>query len=141
MTYQDLKAKNEKNTKKKWKKEKKLTLTLLKGKILRGLHPTFSRLDFHRQNSPSKSVFQLNRFQKHNSLTVRQLGAPAHLGSTPRPRTALLTCLKMYSAIGNSAIGNYVVVYSKLTPETVLLEVSYVKNDKKQCYGRTFGTN
>ena len=49
--------------------------------------------------------------------------------STPRPRTALLMCLKKYSAIGNSAIGNYVVLYSKLTLKTVLLEVSYGKND------------
>ena len=32
-------------------------------------------------------------------------------------------------AIGNSAIGNYVVLYSKLTLKTVLLEVSYGKND------------
>ena len=36
-------------------------------------------------------------------------------GLTPRPGTALLMCLKKYSAIGNSAIGNYVVLYSKLT--------------------------
>ena len=50
-------------------------------------------------------------------------------GLTPRPRTALLMCLKKYSAIGNSAIGNYVVLYSKLTLETVLLEITYVKND------------
>ena len=52
-------------------------------------------------------------------------------------------CLKKYSAIGNRAIENYAVVYiySKLTLETVLLEVSYVKNDQKQYYGRTFGTN
>ena len=48
---------------------------------------------------------------------------------TPRPRTALLMCLKKYSAIGNSAIGNYVVLYSKPTLKTVLLEVSYGKND------------
>ena len=49
--------------------------------------------------------------------------------TTPRPRAALLMCLKRYSAIGNSAIGNYEVVYSELILETVLLEVSYVKND------------
>ena len=48
---------------------------------------------------------------------------------TPRPRTALLVFLKKYSAIGNSAIGNYVVLCSKLTLKTVLLEVSYGKND------------
>ena len=48
---------------------------------------------------------------------------------SPRPRTALLMCLRKYIAIRNSAIRNYVVVYSKLTLETVLLEVSYVKND------------
>ena len=36
---------------------------------------------------------------------------------------------KKYSAIGNSAIGNYVVLYSKLILKTVLLEVSYGKND------------
>ena len=41
---------------------------------------------------------------------------------TPWPCTALLMGLKKYSAIGN-----YVMVYSKLTLETVLLEV--VKND------------
>ena len=44
-------------------------------------------------------------------------------------RAALLMCLKKYSAIGNSAIGNYVVLYCKLTLKTVLLEVSYGKND------------
>ena len=43
---------------------------------------------------------------------------------TPRPRAALLMCLKKYSAIGSSPIGNYVVGYSKLTLETVLLKVS-----------------
>ena len=43
---------------------------------------------------------------------------------TPRPRAALLMCLKKYSAIGNSAIGNYVVLCSKLILKTVLLEVS-----------------
>ena len=48
---------------------------------------------------------------------------------TPRPRAALLMCLEKYNAIGNSAIGNYVVSYSKLTLKTVLLEVSYDKND------------
>ena len=48
---------------------------------------------------------------------------------TPRPRVALLMCLKKYSAIGNSAIGNYVVLYSKLLPKTVLLEVNYGKNN------------
>ena len=48
---------------------------------------------------------------------------------TPRPRAALLMCLKKYSAIGNSAIGNYVVLYSKLTLKTVLLEVNFGKND------------
>ena len=48
---------------------------------------------------------------------------------TLSPRTALFRCLKKYSAIGNSAIGNYVVLYSKLTLKTVLLEVSYGKND------------
>ena len=49
--------------------------------------------------------------------------------TTPRPRAALLMCLKKYSAIGNSAIGNDVVLYSKLVRKTVLLEVSYGKND------------
>ena len=50
--------------------------------------------------------------------------------ATPsRPRAALLMCLKRYSAIGNSAIGNHVVLYSKLIQKTVLLEVSYDKND------------
>ena len=48
---------------------------------------------------------------------------------TPMPRTALLMCLKKYSALGNSAIGNYVVSYSKLILKTVLIEVSYGKND------------
>lgn len=48
---------------------------------------------------------------------------------TPKSRTALLMCPKKYSAIGNSAIGNYEVAYSKLTLETVPLEVSYFKND------------
>ena len=43
---------------------------------------------------------------------------------TPRPRAALLMCLRKYSAIGNSAIGNYVVLCSKLILQTVLLEVS-----------------
>ena len=48
---------------------------------------------------------------------------------TPRPCVALLMCLKRYSAIGNSAIGNYVVVCSKIIQKTVLLEVSFGKND------------
>ena len=48
---------------------------------------------------------------------------------TPRPRAALLMCLKKYSATGNSAMGNYVVLCSKITLKTVLLEVSYGKND------------
>ena len=34
--------------------------------------------------------------------------------SIPRPRAALLMRLKKYSAIGNSAIGNYLVLCSKL---------------------------
>ena len=45
------------------------------------------------------------------------------------PRAALLMCLKRYFAIGNIAIGNYVVLYSKFILKTVLLEVSYGKND------------
>ena len=48
---------------------------------------------------------------------------------TPRPLAALLMCLKQYSAIGNSAIRNYVVLCSKLILKTVLLKVSYGKND------------
>ena len=36
---------------------------------------------------------------------------------------------KKYSAIGNSAIGNCIVLCSKLILKTVLLEVSYGKND------------
>ena len=48
---------------------------------------------------------------------------------TPRPRAALLMCLKKYSAIGNSAIGDYVVLCSRLILKTVLLEVSYSRND------------
>ena len=48
---------------------------------------------------------------------------------TPRPRTALLMCLKQYSAKGNSAIGNYVALYSNLILKAVLLEISYGKND------------
>ena len=51
------------------------------------------------------------------------------IATTPRPRAALLMCLKEYSAIENSAVGNYVVLYSKLILKTVLLEVSYGKND------------
>ena len=47
---------------------------------------------------------------------------------TPKPRAALLNCLKKHSAIGNSAIGNYVVLYSKFTFKTVLSEVIYGKN-------------
>ena len=49
--------------------------------------------------------------------------------NTPRPRAALLMCLKQYSATENSAIGNYVVLCSKFTLKTVLLEDSYGKND------------
>ena len=51
------------------------------------------------------------------------------LSYTARPRAALLMCLKKYSAIGNSAIGNFVVLCSKLILKTVLLEVGYGKND------------
>jgi len=54
---------------------------------------------------------------------------------THRPRAALLMCQKKYSAIGNSAIGNYVVLYSKLILKTVLLEVSYGKNDLNSAIG------
>ena len=36
---------------------------------------------------------------------------------------------KKYSAIGNSAFRNYVVLYSKLVLKTVPLQVSYGKND------------
>ena len=39
-------------------------------------------------------------------------------------------CLEKYSAIGDSAIGNYVVLCSKLILKTVLLEVSDVKITK-----------
>ena len=53
----------------------------------------------------------------------------------------MATTVTIYSAIGNSAIGNYVVLCSKFILKTVLLEVSYGKNDLKQCYRRTFGTN
>ena len=49
--------------------------------------------------------------------------------STPRPRASLIMFLKKYSAIGNSAIGSHVVLCSKLILKTVLLEVSYDKND------------
>ena len=48
---------------------------------------------------------------------------------TPRPRAALLMCLKKYSVIGNSAIVNCIVLRSKLILKTVLLEVSHGKND------------
>ena len=48
---------------------------------------------------------------------------------TPRPRAALLMCLRKYSAIGNSAIGNCIVLCSKLILKTVLLEVFYGKNE------------
>ena len=47
-----------------------------------------------------------------------------------RPCAALFMCLKRYSALGNNTIGNYVVIYSKLTLKTVLLEVSYGKMTK-----------
>ena len=60
---------------------------------------------------------------------------------TPRPRAALLMCLKKYSAIGNSAIGSCIVLCSKLILKTVLLEVNYGKNNLKQCYGSAFGIN
>ena len=56
-------------------------------------------------------------------------GSEIALKITPRPLAALLMCIKQYSAIGNSAIRNYVVLYSKLILKTVLLEVSYGKND------------
>ena len=49
--------------------------------------------------------------------------------TTPRPRTALLMCQKKFSVIGNSAIGNYLVLCSKLILKTVLLEINYGKND------------
>ena len=55
-----------------------------------------------------------------------------HIGTyvgTLRPRAALLMCLKRYSGIGNIVIGNYVVLCSKLILKTVLLGVSYGKND------------
>ena len=57
------------------------------------------------------------------------MAAQTHCKNTPRPRAALSMCQKIYSAIGNNAIGNYVVLYSKLILKTVLLEVSYGKND------------
>ena len=49
--------------------------------------------------------------------------------NTPRPHAALLMHLKKYRAIGNSAIGNHLVLYNKLILKTGLLEVSYGKND------------
>ena len=67
--------------------------------------------------------------QNIHGRAVVWTGANFEIPNTPRPRAALLVCLKKYSAIGNSAIGNYVVLYSKLTLKTVLLEVSYGKND------------
>ena len=57
----------------------------------------------------------------HYSLTEAEFFHVSHLSSlqvllqsTPRPRRALLVCLKKYSAIGNSAIGYYVVLCSNL---------------------------
>ena len=62
-------------------------------------------------------------------LSTLQLSISANIESTPRPRATLLVCLKKYSAIEKSAIENYVVLCSKLILKTVLLEVSYGKND------------
>ena len=45
---------------------------------------------------------------------LRVLGEILSNSNTPRPRAALLMCLKKYSAIGNSAIGNHVVLCCKL---------------------------
>ena len=50
-----------------------------------------------------------------NALLKGILGSEVSLQkTTPRPRAALLMCLKKYSAIENSAIGNCVVLCSKL---------------------------
>ena len=60
---------------------------------------------------------------------------------TPKPRTALLVCLKKYSAIGNNAIGNYVVLWSKLILKSVLLEASYEKMIKNIAMGGLLNPN
>ena len=60
---------------------------------------------------------------------IKKIAIYRQIRCTPRPRTALLMCLKEYSAIGNSAIGNYVVLCSNLILKAVLLEVSYGKYD------------
>ena len=70
---------------------------------------------------------KVNEISTNNSALLENMPRRKHY--TPRPRTALLMCLRKYNAIGNSAIGNYVVLCSKLILKTVLLEVSYGKND------------
>ena len=42
----------------------------------------------------------------HATCTFRLMNEYMEDHTTPRPRAALLMCLKRYSAIGNSAIGN-----------------------------------
>ena len=50
--------------------------------------------------SSTKKVRHLER----SFRAIYFLGGESHLFTTPRPRAALLMCLKKYSAIGNSAI-------------------------------------
>ena len=54
---------------------------------------------------------------------------------TPRPRAALLVCLKKYSAIGNSAIGNYVVLCSKLILKQSYSRLAMVKMTENSAMG------
>ena len=70
-----------------------------------------------------------DKIEKKNFKNIQIGPTTTFLISTPRPRAALLMCMKKYSAIGNSAIGNCIVLCSKLILKTVLLEVSYGKNN------------
>ena len=65
---------------------------------------------------PQISIFSTSESSMSYTIVSRfnfEIAQKLHL-YTPRPRAALLMCQKKYSAIGNIAIGNYVVLYSKL---------------------------
>ena len=55
--------------------------------------------------------------------------------TTPKPCAALLMCLEKYSAIGNSAIGNYVVLYSDLHWKQCYLRLAIVEMTKNSAVG------
>ena len=68
---------------------------------------------------PNPNQFSVPHLKDHKAIE-RLLRYAILAQITPRSRAAQLVCLKKYSAIGNSAMENYIVLCSKLI--------------QKQCY-------